>query len=136
MTNRYDHFPASSMRLYADGNNYCEQTYKSSDLVDWKHYSREDMIYYNNAVSSNFADILICDDSKCVNDHVACLENNYFSIVDALKSASTRFKYINRRRFSPVPGWNDFCKEKHSPAREALKLWISNDGIREPLSRP
>ena len=129
----YDHFPVA-MRLYVEGINYCQQSYKSSDLitelVDWKHFSREDKICYNNAVSSSFADIIICDDSSCRNDHVDCLENNYFSIVNALKSASARFKYINRRRFSPVPGWNNICKEKYSLAREALKLWISNDRIR------
>ena len=41
-------------------------------------------------------------------------------LVKAFHDATNEFTITKAKVFRPVPGWNDFCKDKYKAAREAF----------------
>jgi len=39
-------------------------------------------------------------------------------------------KFMSHKKYVPIPGWNIYCKNKYSIAREALLKWVSGGKIR------
>ena len=47
-----------------------------------------------------------------------------------LHDATNEFIITKAKIFRPVPGWNDFIKDKYKAAREAFLVWLNHGKIR------
>ena len=62
--------------------------------------------------------------------HRKQIDNCYEQIVRSIPEASQDFLYDRETKFTPVPGWNKYCKERYSEAPVALIEWISEGKAR------
>ena len=44
-------------------------------------------------------------------------------LLEAMKMGTENFKFISHEKYVPIPGWNIYCKNKYSIAREAFLKW-------------
>ena len=44
----------------------------------------------------------------------------YLYLLEAMKMGMENFKFISHEKYVPVSGWNVYCKNKYSIAREAF----------------
>ena len=76
-------------------------------------------------------DLLLCDNANCSNpSHIAAIDTMYTSITDSLVVASEELFTKCKKPYSPVLGWNEYCRESHSEAREAFLLWKAHHSPR------
>ena len=66
----------------------------------------------------------------CTNDHAAHIDDVYNRFVEAFHCATIEYRTCKTTNFKPVPGWNDFCKEKYKTARQAFLSWLSSGRVR------
>jgi len=71
-------------------------------------------------------DLFLCDDDNCKNHaHINSVDRLYNNIVSALTDASANIRSSVRAKYTE-PGWNEYCSEAHSQARDAFLLWCSH----------
>ena len=51
-------------------------------------------------------------------------------IVNSLKEGAAPYCFTKSKKFTPVPGWNEYCKQLHARARDSFLLWVRNGKIR------
>ena len=44
--------------------------------------------------------------------------------MSALKEGTAPFTFHQRKKFTPVQGWNQFCRQLHCTARAAFLRWV------------
>ena len=93
-------------------------------LVDWNHF---DVKEYCNIAEYHLMNIDICDKIGCTLDHYDKIDSNFDMILCALHAASENFTSIKRKKFTPVAGWNLYCRGKYSVARSIFIEWVKND---------
>ena len=81
-------------------------------FVDWNHFNTTDREKYEYNVTKLFSSINLCYDIKCYVDHAAHNDGLYDMLVQAFHDATNEFTITKSKVFRPVPGWNDFCKDK------------------------
>ena len=128
----FDHFPiACKVKLTSVIiNNSRGSVQLVEELVNWPAFDESakenyNMIFYSNIESFDLSRVLSAD---C--DYVRYIESLYDAIMHATKMGTLPYKFSRSKEFNPVPGWNEFCKNKYSCARSALLAWVSNGRIR------
>ena len=119
----YDHFQISFDLCINSCSNILSNATKQClirNFVDWNHYSTTDCEKYEYNVTNLFSSINLCYDIKCNVDHAAHIDGVYDMLVKAFHDATNEFTITKAKVFRPVPGWNDFCKDKYKAAREAF----------------
>ena len=99
-------------------------------FVDWNHFSTTDCEKYEYNVTNLFSSINLWYDIKCDVDHDAHADGVYDMLVQAFHDATNEFTITKAKVFRPVPGLNDFCKDKYKAAREAFLEWLNHGKIR------
>jgi hypothetical protein len=76
--------------------------------------------------------MLLCDDVSC-NDpsHSAAIDKLYDDIVNCLVDAGNDLASSCKKGYKQILGWNEYCSEYHSEAREAFLLWRTNSNPRQ-----
>jgi len=107
-------------------------------LVDWNKVNNHSISEYRTYLDSFFCSYSniafscsneFCSDAnhlKAINDAYCYLTN---SIIMASKHCLPSFPHSGRK-YKPIAGWNDKCKEAHAAARSAFLLWHHNGRIR------
>ena len=129
----YDHFPISFDLCINSCSNILSNATKQClirKFVDWNHFSTTDSEKYEHNVTNLFSSINLCYDIKCNVDHAAHIDGVYDMLVKAFHDATNEFTITKAKVFRPVPGWNDFCKDKYKAAREAFLVWLNHGKIR------
>ncbi len=109
--------------------------------VNWMEVTDRQVQDYEKMTESLLSDVeLPYDVLKCTNpnckdlSHVKCLNEMYDNIIMSLKTASNLcIPHKAKARFVPVPGWNDFVKEKYHFAKHMHSLWVTHS---KPKSGP
>ena len=96
-------------------------------FIDWTKFDEE---VYNGKLEELLCGISICDNVGCIFDHRKQIDDCYEQIIRSISEASQDFLYDRKTKFTPVPGWNKYCKERYSEARVALIEWISEGKAR------
>ena len=99
-------------------------------FVDWNNFITTDCEKYEHNVTNLFSSINLCYDIKCNVNHAAHIDGVYDMLVKAFHDATNEFTITKAKVFRPVPGWNDFCKDKYKSAREAFLVWLNQGKIR------
>ena len=113
--------------------------------IKWNKLSKEDLYQYHeltehplNGVRLNH-ELLLCDDTNCqFQAHQHSVDAMYNSIIQALKISGKEFTQEREcsKRYNIIPGWNEYCREVHSNARDAFITWAMNGRPRSgPLHR-
>jgi hypothetical protein len=128
----FDHFPLSiNLKLNIDIN--CDDSYNVNkdklikSFIDWKFFDCGEYVYKAELA---LCDLNICDKIGCTIDHCDEINKNYNLIVGALKEASENFAFVTESKFTPVTGWNSYCRDKYHSARNALRDWIAEGKMR------
>ncbi len=76
--------------------------------------------------------LIECRDPNCINqEHTRAIDKLYSDIVATLHLASESHQSRHSHdKSQQVPGWNEYCKELHSIARDAFLLWRRNGSPR------
>jgi hypothetical protein len=70
--------------------------------------------------------VMSCDNSNCtLADHTEAINTMYTSLIDMFNCASAGIR-VKRKTYKQVPGWNEYCQEAHTAAREAFIMWQVN----------
>ena len=126
-----DHFPLC-IEIVCDINKLCDVTseIEQKEAIKWYAANDFDKQQYNietEKLSSTITlpiDALLCEDTSCIK-HRVDIDSFYAAIISALKlsakccipsSAISSKCYI-------VPGWNEYVKEHHLHAKDALWWW-------------
>ena len=51
-------------------------------------------------------------------------------LVETLKEGTRNYTVLKAKKFVPVPGWNQYCKELHAEARSSFLIWLRQGKIR------
>ena len=126
-----DHLPLS-VQITWDGIPLYDSNFvkKTRTIHKWHLASEEDKHKYYNCTHRLLSDIeipikaLYCKDSNCANHNIG-LESFYNQIVSAMKLATQKCIPTTKSsaKFKVIPGWNEYVKEHHDIARNALHLW-------------
>jgi hypothetical protein len=129
-----DHFPlCAELKVPADKEDaQQDETPKEGNNVRWDKLSDQDLSIYSNATDHALKKIklpihlLLCDDVQCNDEqHLQQISSFYSCIMESLaESGEIVAQMGDRHRHQEVPGWNDFCKQVHSEAREAFLNWV------------
>ena len=109
----------------------------SISKIRWDNLTPDQILQYKLRTENELSKVrmehktILCDDPKCTNiAHHGAIDNMCRAITDALHSASEPLSVRKRTGFRAVPGWNEYCKEAHSAAREAYLVWRDNGRCR------
>lgn len=103
--------------------------------IKWDELSQEAIAKYTllskQELSKVFLNhqLLLCDDPLCTDPtHLSAIDRMYHDITSALKEASSDLCSSKQcaNSYKQVLGWNTYCKELHSYARDAYLLWRDN----------
>ena len=113
--------------------------------IKWNKLSKEDLYQYHELTEHHLSgirlnhELLLCDDPNCqFQAHQHSVDAMYNSIIQAMKISSKEFmqQRESSRTYNIIPGWNEFCREVHSNARDAFIIWAMNGRPRSgPLHR-
>jgi hypothetical protein len=79
-------------------------------------------------------EVILCDDPHCDNvAHRAAIDNMARSTLGALLEAGNPLSTRSKPGYCQVPGWNTYCKELHSIARDSYLLWRDHGRQRQGL---
>jgi hypothetical protein len=129
-----DHFPLSSKVNinceYLINDNSSSQHINSTYRIQWDKLTKEQVEKYSsstecflNAIQYS-STLASCTNHKCqLQEHVTGIDKLYEDICDALHSASKDLLVLSAHREYQIPGWNDYCKDLHTQARNAFLLW-------------
>ena len=101
---------------------------KRNNVIKWTSLSVDDLAYYENESDRYLSDLHIpyealhCKNTYC-RKHYDDIENFYNSICTSLKQGSSPFAKASKVTKYNIPGWNEYCDEAHSQARDAYILW-------------
>ena len=103
---------------------------RSKTVVKWDTLSVDDLNAYKNRTDKYLScvrldhDMILCDDVHCTNiNHKNAIDKMYCEITSALLDACKPFSEVSKNNKPQVAGWNEYCKEAHSKAREAYLAW-------------
>ena len=96
-------------------------------FINWTKFDED---VYNGKLEELLSGIIICDNVGCVSDHRKQIDDCYEQIIRSISEASQDFLYDRNTKFTPVPGWNKYCKVRYSEARVVLIEWISEGKAR------
>ena len=98
--------------------------------VRWENLKHEEILQYklNSEVALSKVDLdhslILCDDPHCSEmSHLNSIDRMYGATMEALMEASAELSCKPKNGYQQVPGWNSFCKELHSQARDSYLLW-------------
>ena len=126
-----DHFPLC-IEIFSDINPLCNSTVPSvvKSSIKWHAAKDLDKHKYNaktGELTSTIAlpvDALMCKNPHCTGhcDDIDCF---YDSIISILKQSAsyTIPMAITSNKYDIIPGWNEYVKEHHSHAKDALWWW-------------
>ena len=110
-----------------------------NNLVLWDKLSNDDILFYNFCVYENlneyFNESMLCNIRKCDKvEHKNQLEHAYLFLVNVLHTASIPYSIKSQKKsFTPLPGWNDYCKDLYADARQKFLKWNSAGRIRSGI---
>ncbi len=140
-----DHFPiTASIDIDVPGIHLKKRNQPKVSKVKWEKLSDTEIEQYTNNTRETLNtvhiqhDLLGCRNPSCKNeDHITALDKLYEDIVGALLKASSPLQtHCTVPKSEQIPGWNDYCKEMHSNARESFLYWRENGSPRTgPLFR-
>ena len=113
-----------------------QSVFDENKYVLWNKVSDEDIHNYRENLDYFLSDldseVLKCRNESCTNEtHSIELNNLYSFLVDSIGVSSS---FLPNRSyndsFSPVAGWNDYCKELYDEARDNFKIWKLNGSVR------
>ena len=128
----FDHFPIvfkldiSGYSVEADSGDNNDGNFISK-FVDWNNVDSD---VYVSIVENELHGLEICDDFNCVHRHSDAIDSNYDKLIDCLKRGTESNLFYKERKFTPVPGWNSYCKVKYSEARGAFFEWLNVGKVR------
>ena len=129
----YDHFPIC-FDVHVSSNVHVLSNSKKhfiiENFVDWRKFGTEQRKDYETNITEMFSNLNICDDEHCTNDHSAHIDDVNNRFVEAFHCATIEYRICEMTNFKPVPGWNDFCKEKYKTARQAFLSRLSSGKVR------
>ena len=100
------------------------------EMVNWKNFDLNAAEDYNSVVLALLDDTFICSNSFCTLDHNNDIDEFYDMLVEALKEGTRNYTVLKAKKFVPVPGWNQYCKELHAEARSSFLIWLRHGKIR------
>jgi hypothetical protein len=71
------------------------------------------------------SELLRCDETCTDHAHFHLIDKLHNDIVNALWLSSIDSSKVVKDHKYDIPGWNDYCSEAHSQARDAFLLWCS-----------
>ena len=133
----YDHFPVSfqlklPVSLSNDNNNIFTNKEQVKRCINWELFKKE---MYVRKYNDNFLRLMennrLCIDSNCRFQHDSDLDTFYKNLIEAFMCASSFAQKKSVKKFQPIPGWNDFCRDKFKIARESFLKWVVEGKPRE-----
>ena len=132
-----DHFPMSIdldiAKICIDNEDIASST--TAARVPWQDLAEADVKKYEALTDHHLSNIklshrlLLCDDINCKDpSHISDLDRMYEDIIESLRVSGEEL--INQQKKSnhrPIAGWNEYCKEAHSNARDAFLIWTDNN---------
>ena len=100
------------------------------EFINWKLFDNNVISVYQKKVEELLDGLTICDDIGCTTDHRDQIDKAHYRIVYALKEGAAPYAFNKRKKFTPVAGWNEHCKELHTRARNAFLEWVRDGKIR------
>lgn len=141
-----DHMPMlvsldiSKVTIGEENDTYQKPTRK----IKWHKLTKHDIQNYNSNTEQLLSlirfnhNLMLCDNPSCrEQEHMQSIDRMYMDIIDALKTAGIELQECQGRGgHNIIPGWNDYCREAHSNARDAFLIWVQNGRQRSgPLLR-
>lgn len=131
----FDHFPIAANVILDKTitiNNFNNQI--NLEFYDWNKFDDEVKTIYNERVELHLSNCnlldFICHDRNCVDDHRNNINIAFNHFIDSLKFGSKDYLINKYKKFVPVPGWNDYCKDLYREARRCFLEWLNNGRIR------
>ena len=107
-----------------------EASTKPRYRIKWDKLQPNDILLYKRRTEEELKkvklehQVILCDDPQCTDEnHHRAIDSMYQSTIDSLLVASAHMKSVSKPDFKQVRGWNTYCKEVHSMARDAYLLW-------------
>jgi hypothetical protein len=101
--------------------------------IKWSELTDQQIAEYRNVTEHALSliklnhSLILCDSPTCNNpEHTAAISLMYNNIVDALLSSAEHLQQRVKRKFNPIPCWNDLCKDLHEQARDTFLMWCAN----------
>lgn len=126
-----DHHPISAALDF--GNMKCqakEQLSAKTSKIKWDKLSQDAVLEYKQRTEIELSKVqidhglILCDDPHCDNQaHRAGIDSMVHSTLEALLDAGSPLTSKTKTGYKHVPGWNTYCKELHSIARDSYILW-------------
>ena len=126
-----DHFPLC-IEIVCDINKLCDFTseMKSRETIEWHAATDLDKQEYNietEKLASTITlpiDALLCKNTSCTR-HCEDIDSFYTAIINALKLSAKHCipSSVASTKYYIVPGWNEYVKEHHIHAKDALWWW-------------
>ena len=128
--NIFDHFPLSFSLSFSCNNAVTGEPMSNNfdveTFVDWKKFKFDKIIKYQRNVCEILSEIssCLCQEPNCSNiEHKLQIERAYDNLTSIPLSASAEFRHSKKKKFIPVPGWNEECKKSHAVARDRFLNW-------------
>ena len=128
----FDHFTVSG-DFIIDGNiNYFRTRDELIDeFVDRHKFDRDAIEMYNFQCENNLQNVDMCDVLGCNQlEHCQKIDDALEIILQTFKSATQDYRHKKVKKFVPVPGWNEHCKDLHEKARQAFVAWRISGKLR------
>ena len=99
--------------------------------IRWDTLTEQDKQNYSNITEEHLKmikldhSLLLCDNPNCKDvSHIKAIDKMYGDLVASLQTSSQSFEQTcSKSKPDQIPGWNTYCKELHTEAREAFLLW-------------
>jgi hypothetical protein len=130
-----DHLPLTAKLII---NNLPERISigEECESIKWEFSNSEKISRYRSLIDQDIQQLQYdqkcsCYKNKCIEScHVSQINDVYNSITSIMLKAGKSAFGSNKRRWRPVPGWNEYVRELHVVAREAFISWRSNGSPR------
>ena len=132
----YDHFPMSMLltipqSVIAD-NTVQETMSLPHKCIKWDLFKNEEIVeHYNEKIFELMQEKSFCQNFNCHSCHSEQIDVFYDSLIEAMKTAVQFAEKDIDKKFHPIPGWNDYCREKFQVARESFLQWVATGRVRE-----
>lgn len=90
------------------------------EFVNWKIFDKEAQIMHTKLTDNLIVGLDIFDAIGCQQDHKHQIYSAYLKIVKILKAGTNTSTFSATNKFTPVPGWNQYCRDLHKKARKAF----------------
>ena len=98
--------------------------------IKWDKISKEEILQYKIRSEKELSQIriehgvILCDNPHCTDvSHINAIDRMYKATTDALINASTPLLSAHKPGYKHVQGWNTYCKELHTEARDVYLMW-------------